>query len=84
MFPTEQEVENRYQQKAKLLINGQHYVVSTVELAFKGLSAPYETMVFACDAEGEVTNWSELYCDTYDSEEEARKGHEFAIKTFHP
>jgi len=87
-FPTAEEYEekmkNRFQVKTKVSFDGKHYVISTVELVFSSMSAPFETMAFECDAEGEVTNWSELYCDTYDSQEEALKGHEFAVTTFRP
>ena len=77
-------MQNRFHIKTKVTYGGKHYLVSTVELigGFHGLE--YETMAFACDAEGEVTNWFEMYCDKYDSEEEARKGHDFALKTFRP
>ena len=30
----------------------------------------HETMIFPCDKNGKVTNWSELYCDIYDTESE--------------
>ena len=35
----------------------------------------YETMVFECDEEGEVTNWAEVDISRYHTEEEAREGH---------
>ncbi len=60
------------------------YLVSTVLLPvvvrlFDGFSwtGPYETMVFPCDAEGNVTNWGgEEYCERYFSPEDAELGHE--------
>ena len=30
----------------------------------------YETMIFPCDKNGNVTNWGDLYCDIYDTESE--------------
>ena len=35
----------------------------------------WETMVFECDAEGNVEDWGELDCERYDSQEEAKEGH---------
>lgn len=43
---------------AQTVVNGNR-LVSTVWLGFMG---PYETMVFACDADGKVTNWRDLDC----------------------
>ena len=60
------------------------YEVSTVDLGinyqFDDSLPPlyYETMIFKIE-DGKV-NFSELYCDRYSTEEEARKGHEEAIK----
>ena len=36
----------------------------------------YETMVFACDEQGEVTDWRELDFARYTTEDDARAGHE--------
>ena len=52
-------------------VNGNHYCVDSVYTIDHG----YETMVFACDANGNVTNWCDLYCDIYDTESEMREGH---------
>jgi hypothetical protein len=56
------------------------YVVSTVRLAgalrlnlYAGRI--FETMVFACDADGAVTDWLELDCQRYGTLVEARTGH---------
>ena len=57
---------------------GQHYVVSTVRLpfyhSFDETSAPFETMVFASDGAG-VTDWLDLDCERYATEDEAQDGH---------
>jgi len=38
-----------------------------------------ETMVFQCDSSGQVTDWTELDCDRYSDESEARNGHELIV-----
>jgi len=60
---------------------GRHYKVSTV---FVGHGLNYETMVFASDERGTVTSFADLYCDRYDTEEDATAGHATAIKDFSP
>lgn len=55
-----------------------HYVVSTVDTYDRGL----ETMVFACKPDGEVTSYADLACDRYDSESEARAGHQRMVENF--
>lgn len=55
------------------------YCVSTVKLTIDhgfGLGPPqwYETMVFAAEGD-EVTDWGELYCERYATQEEAIEGH---------
>lgn len=35
----------------------------------------YETMIFRCTNEGKVTNWGELFCDRYETQETAAEGH---------
>ena len=60
------------------------YLVSTVDLGlnhqFDDSLPPlyYETMIFK--VENEEVNYSELYCDRYTTEEEARIGHQEAIE----
>lgn len=59
------------------------YIVSTVDLGIDhsfGIGKPlyYETMIFRKD--GDKIDFSELYCDRYSTEEEAREGHKRAIK----
>lgn len=46
------------------------------------LSTPgnYETMVFACDEDGEVTSWTELDFARYSSREDAARGHEEIVQ----
>lgn len=63
--------------------NGEMYLVSTVELLHvmdfgdcEKLS--YETMVFQIDKQG-VVNYSDLYCNRYTNEEDAKKGHQFVV-----
>ena len=56
-------------------VNGNYYYVDSVYTIDHG----YETMVFACDANGKVTNWCDLYCDIYDTESEMREGHYHAV-----
>jgi hypothetical protein len=46
------------------------------------LSTPgtFETMVFACDEDGEVTSWRELDFARYSTREDAAKGHEEIVE----
>lgn len=39
----------------------------------------YETMVFR-QKDGEVTSWSDLYCNRYTTEDEARAGHNRVVE----
>jgi hypothetical protein len=57
------------------------YLVSTIELGryFGGSSMEYETMVFHCNAAGEVTDWIELYCNRYSFLQDAIEGHEATV-----
>jgi len=52
--------------------NGNYVWIDTRYTADHG----WETMVFKCDAEGNVSDWNELDCDRYSNEEEARAGHQ--------
>ena len=38
----------------------------------------WETMAFPCDEAGTVTDWGEVYCDRYATEEGAKAGHSLA------
>lgn len=39
----------------------------------------YETMIFPCTKEGNVTNWCELYCEIYDTETEMQDAHKAIV-----
>lgn len=66
-------------------IGEKNYWVSTVDV---GLDMSYdenpplywETMIFECDADGNVLSWSALYCNRYSSKEDAIDGHANAVK----
>jgi hypothetical protein len=62
----------------------QHYLVSTVALPMTILGHDFETMVFPCSAEGEVSSRSDLYCDRYSTADAATTGHFRAVETFQP
>ena len=51
--------------------NGNYYYVDSCYTLDHG----YETMVFACDSNGNVTDWSDLYCERYDTRAEMKLGH---------
>ena len=59
---------------------GKHYMVSTVETFDNG----WETMVFLAAADGSVIDWTDLDCQRYDSEEEAKGGHLAMVNHFDP
>ena len=42
-------------------IDGNYVIVSQVKIKEPGHD-PYETMCFACDKDGEITNWFDLAC----------------------
>lgn len=50
---------------------GFHVLVSTIILRL----GEYETMTFAADETGKVTNWTELDCNRYSTELGALRGH---------
>lgn len=54
-------------------------VVGDTERADLSTPGNYETMVFASE-NGEITNWTELDFRRYDTEEEARAGHEEVVE----
>lgn len=63
---------------------GKHYVVSTISLPFdhsfgRGTPQLFETMVFESDGE-EVSDWMDLDCERYATEDEARDGHEKVVE----
>ena len=59
-------------------------LVSTMFLAIDhgwgGSPKLFETMVFPVNYSGEVTNWSELYCERYGTWNEAIDGHAKAVE----
>ena len=55
--------------------NGKVYYVDSVETSDCGL----ETMVFKCDENGEVTDWTDLYCERYNNYAEMLNRHDYII-----
>ena len=60
--------------------NGKFFLVSTNDTFDCGL----ETMIFASEPTGKVTDWQELYCDLHTTIESAITGHRLACETFQP
>lgn len=60
------------------------FVVSTIELPFPHIGGTYESMVFRTDADGNITDWSELLCRRYVTSDAAEKGHSEIVNTFDP
>jgi len=44
------------------------------------IGSSFETMVFPCNEIGEVQDWEELDKKNYQTEEEAKKGHQAMVK----
>lgn len=59
--------------KNDIVIDGQKYLLSTVDLGVPCDGGSYETMLFAC--EGDEVNYTDLYCERYDVREDAEKRH---------
>ena len=76
--------ENRFHLMTNIARGDRRFRVSTVLLPTMHSGGQYETMVFATDAQGEVTNWGELMMDRYETEAEARAGHEAVCAGFQP
>lgn len=55
------------------VVNGEYWV-STVGIP-GNIWGRYETMVFECDSDGNVTNWIEVDYKRYRTSEEAAAGH---------
>ena len=55
--------------------NGNYYYVDSRYTLDHG----YETMVFACDDKGNVTDWIDLYCDIYATPTEMAVAHKKLI-----
>jgi hypothetical protein len=64
-------------------IVGGKYLVSTIALSgaelwpgiYEEAGGAYETMVFPCDEQGIVSDWTELACQRYRTRGEAMTGH---------
>jgi hypothetical protein len=58
------------------VVGGRWWVITV----FVGYGIMYETMAFASDADGNVSEWGEVYCDRYETREEAIAGHKEACR----
>lgn len=56
-------------------VKGNYYYVDSCCTMDHG----YETMVFPCDENGDVTNWGDLYCERYNTAAEMEIGHNMTI-----
>lgn len=56
--------------------NGKHFYVDSCNTPDHG----YETMVFACDANGNVTDWMDLYAEWYDTASAMKDGHKVIVE----
>jgi hypothetical protein len=67
--------------RIKQTVVNKMFLVSTVEIETIRWRSPgeYETMVFHCNAAGEVTDWIELYCNRYSFLQDAHEGHEATV-----
>jgi predicted ATPase len=73
----------------RTIVDGQ-YVVSTIRLSgaesfadlYEQFGGGYETMVFACEPDGLITDWLELDCQRYHTEDEARTGHKDMVQNW--
>jgi len=67
--------------RIKQTVVQEKFLVSTVEIEtiWGSSRMEYETMVFHCNASGEVTDWMELYCDRYSNLQTAIEGHEATV-----
>ena len=61
---------------------GKHYFVSTVLPPFG--PRLFETMVFSCTPDGQVTDWSEIHVKHYNNEVDAINGHNEVQFYWHP
>lgn len=64
--------------KADVVIDGEKYMLSTVDLVFEHIGGRFETMFFPYD--GDEVNWGELYCQRYCTKEEAVAEHNELLK----
>jgi hypothetical protein len=67
--------------RIKQTVVNKKFLVSTVEIEtiWGSSRMEYETMVFHCNAAGEVTDWIELYCNRYSFLQDAIEGHEATV-----
>lgn len=56
--------------------NGKTYCVDTCETYDHG----WETMIFRCDEKGHVSDWNDLYCKVYETEDQALSNHAYIAK----
>lgn len=71
----------RMTQIRTVIVRGdRHFLVSTVDT----LDAGFETMVFACDAEGDSVDYTDLDAERYTTAEEAAAGHAVMCERFQP
>lgn len=59
-------------------VNSGYVYVSTADTFDVGL----ETMVFECDASGDVLDWGELDCNRYTDFGEAENGHKLMVASW--
>lgn len=57
-------------------INRKHYVVDSCFT----LDCGFETMIFACDSNGNVTDWKDLYAEWYDTVAEMETRHKEIVE----
>lgn len=60
--------------KDNVVIDGNKYLLSTVDLIFCHIGGRFETMIFGYNGDGEI-NWADLYCNRYQTKEEAIDAH---------
>lgn len=68
----------------KTVVEGKYYI-STAFLGHNvgfGSSQFFETMVFPCNSEGEVIDYSDIYCERYETWNEAVDGHWRTVERF--
>lgn len=82
-FRKDYDESNRNVKQENVTFENKEYWVSTVDLGLnhnfgEGNPLYYETMIFA--VENGETNYHDLYCDRYETREEALKNHNEIIK----
>ena len=55
-------------------VGNQEFTVSTVRLHPLVTNLPFETMIFR-SVDGKISNYTDLYCKRYSSEQDAIQGH---------